>query len=40
MFASVIEGDILEREARECKQFLETKLQCEIARKSCKGCDH
>ena len=37
MFASVIEGDILDREARDSKHFLENKLQCEIARKSCKG---
>ena len=37
MFASVIEGDILDREARDSKHFLENKLQSEIARKSCKG---
>ena len=37
MFASVIEGDFLRKEAQESKIMLEERIQHEISRKSCKG---
>ena len=39
MFASVIEGDFLRKEAQESKIMLEERIQHEISRKSCKGWD-
>ena len=40
MFASVIEGDFLRKEAQESKIMLEERIQHEISRKSCKGLDN
>jgi len=38
MFAAVIEGNFLDKEAQQTKLKLDEAMQREISRKSCKGC--